>query len=137
LILKLDNIDNQDPGDDYINLRVLGTDRRLEQKFDTLKELWEYASPPKKNWLSIVEAAERDVTALNTEHAFKKLSAEVEKRYDHGIDFIDMFSLDSHSNGPWISLAEKSKQEVLKIEKSKETIKKLNDNMIEKKKEVI
>jgi hypothetical protein len=116
---------------------VLGTDRRLEQKFETLKELWEYASPPKKNWLSIVEAAERDVTALNTEHAFKKLSAEVEKKFGQNIDFMDMFAQDSQSNGPWVSLAQKSKAEVQKIEKSKETIEKLKDNYKEKNMEII
>ena len=41
IVLKLDNINNTAVGDEYLSEETQNTDTRLEQKYDTIKVLWE------------------------------------------------------------------------------------------------
>lgn len=46
IIFKLDSIDGQDPGDSFLNLSELLTDSRLDQKFQTIRALWQDKTDP-------------------------------------------------------------------------------------------
>jgi len=43
-----------------------------------MRELWENAQPSKKNWISIIDATERDISELSADASFRKLSSIVE-----------------------------------------------------------
>ena len=51
----------------------------MQQKYETYKLMWD-GSPAqrsdakKKNWVSVIEAVERDITQLTNDYKFKKLS---------------------------------------------------------------
>jgi hypothetical protein len=47
-----------------------------------MRELWENHSPSKKNWISIIDAAERDISELSQDPNFRKLTAQVEQKYN-------------------------------------------------------
>jgi hypothetical protein len=84
-----------------------------------MRELWETVSPSKKNWISIIDAAERDISELNADPSFRKLSTIVEAKYlDDKIDFLDLYCNDPGSEGPWKAVAAKVKTEIEAIEKS-------------------
>ena len=121
LILKIDFINNKDPGEEYLNMKTLFTDQLLEHKFTAMSILWEgKASEKQKNWITIVEAAERDITTLSTDFNFRKLTLEVEKKYSGDtIDFTDLYSKDPQSEGPWVDVATKTRDDIKMIEASK------------------
>jgi hypothetical protein len=84
-----------------------------------MRELWEKQTPSKKNWVSIIDATERDITELSADFNFRKLSQIVEQKYpDDKIDFLDLFCNDPGSDGPWRAVAAKVKSEIEAIEKS-------------------
>lgn len=76
------------------------TDLRLEQKYQTIKVLWDGNSNQKqeasqKSWSSVLEAIERDVTSLGNDFKFKQLSEKVEEKYGSGkVDYNDLYNVD-------------------------------------------
>jgi len=84
---------------------------RLQQKYDTFKKLWdgapiEKADAKKKNWMSVVEAVERDITQLTNDYKFKKLTAMIDEKYgDRKVDLNDLYAVDFEASGPWRVIA--------------------------------
>lgn len=88
--------------------------------------------------MSVIEAAERDITALNNDFNFRKLSHEVEKKYpEDKMDFLDLFSMDPESEGPWAAVANKVKAEIKNIEHSKQKIQQMTDKHKEQIKQIM
>lgn len=116
-ILKIDLIDNKSSGEDNFT-DSLNSDLRLQQKFDNFKTLWEgtpteqqYAK--QRNWISVVEAVERDITQLNNDYKFKKISMQLEERYQNQkIDLNDLFQVEFEATGPWRTLAQNIRTEL-------------------------
>ena len=61
----------------------------------------------KKNWISVIEAIERDITQLTNDYKFKKLTQIVNEKYgDQKIELNDLFSVDFEASGPWRTIAQ-------------------------------
>lgn len=60
IVLKLDHIEVEETGKEYLNLHELNLDKRLSEKFEVLRIVWgEMADPieiQQKDWNSIVDA---------------------------------------------------------------------------------
>jgi len=88
-----------------------------------MRELWENAQPTKKNWISIIDATERDISELSADASFRKLSTIVEQKYpDNKVEFLDLYCNDPGSEGPWKAVAAKVKSEIEAIEQSAQKI---------------
>jgi len=78
IIYKIDCISGQSTGNEFLNLAELGTDNRLESKYKVISEnLWiatSYNPQDRRDWSSVVEAIERDLTSLGNDPKFKKLN---------------------------------------------------------------
>lgn len=46
IIFKIDHIDSEDNGKQYLNLADLVTDKRLSEKFDVIKIIWSEVADP-------------------------------------------------------------------------------------------
>ncbi len=77
IIYKIDCISGQSTGNEFLNLSDLGTDNRLESKYKVISEnLWISPSndpQDRRDWLSVLEAVERDLASLGNDYKFKKL----------------------------------------------------------------
>jgi len=109
-ILKIDLIDNRQPGDEFFQ-ESLNSDLSLQRKYETFKMLWDgtpaqKSDAKKKNWLSVIEAVERDITQLTNDYKFKKLTTMVDERYgDKRLDLNDLYAVDFEASGPWRTVA--------------------------------
>lgn len=91
IMLKLDHIEIDSAGDQFLNMSELQIDQRLAQKYEAMSVIWgggewESASEIKnfgvkeeveKDWSSLLDAVERDTTTLNNDYQFKQLIAKV------------------------------------------------------------
>lgn len=90
IVFKLDCIDglrgdttSAKSGKDFLNLSELGTDTRLENKSTLITTSFftfdaSNKSPTQdRDWLSVLEAVERDITSLNNDHKYKKLGDKI------------------------------------------------------------
>ena len=60
----------------------------------------------KKNWLSVIEAVERDITQQTNDYKFKKLTQIIDDKYgERKIDLNDMYNADFEASGPWRTIA--------------------------------
>lgn len=90
----------------------------MQQKYGTFKALWdgapnEKAEARKKNWMSVVEAVERDITQLTNDYKFKKLTAMIDEKYgDRKVDLNDLYAVDFEAHGPWSQLAQSIKSDL-------------------------
>lgn len=61
----------------------------------------------KKNWFSMVEAVERDITQMTNDYKFKKLTQMIDEKYgEKKIDLNDIYMVDFEASGPWRSIAQ-------------------------------
>lgn len=136
-ILKIDFIDNRSSGEDYFT-ESINSDLRLQQKFDNFNQLWEGTETEKqyakaRNWISVVEAVERDITQMNNDYKFKKLNTVMEERYgDKKIDLNDLYAVEFEATGPWRTLAEMIREDLQDMG----MLKQKNTNLIEQHKQV-
>ena len=137
ILLKLDNVTNTASGDEFIDEEANSTDVRLQQKYVSIKALWEGSADEKheasqKSWSSVLESIERDVTSLNNDFKFKQLADCVEAKYGTGkIDFNDLYSIDYKAGGPWRVISEQVKSELQDMG----ALKQRNTHLLEKQKD--
>lgn len=85
VIYKLDSIEPHSNGAEYINSGELGTETRLHNKNHVIKSyMWgdkhadsSINTAEKRDWLSVLEAVERDIASLMNDYKFKRLIARV------------------------------------------------------------
>ena len=85
VVFKLDHVDSEDTGKEYLNLAELVTDKRLMEKFDVIKMVWSEVADPSviasKDWNSVLDAVQRDITQLFNDYKFKRLVKNIEDNY--------------------------------------------------------
>jgi len=63
IVFKLDHIDSEDTGKEYLNLADLVTDKRLMEKYEKIRAIWsENFDPTSTDWNSLLDAVQRDIT---------------------------------------------------------------------------
>lgn len=74
--MKIDFIEGNNSGEEYLNIEELNIDSRMSQKFNALSAVWTGNSSEVqgKDWTSVLESVERDITSLTNDFKFKKLN---------------------------------------------------------------
>ena len=86
----------------------------------------------KKNWVSVIEAVERDITQLTNDYKFKKLTQIVDEKYgERKLELNDLFSVDFEASGPWRTIANLIRQDLQDMG----ALKQKNTNLIEQHKQ--
>jgi hypothetical protein len=120
IVFKLDHIDVEDTGKQYLNLTDLVVDKRLAEKFEVVRMLWsddaaEAASIEDKNWGGVMDAIQKDITGLSNDYKFKRLIKDIDEMYEDqpktkassnldAIFFIDRFKNES---SPWMEIVKR------------------------------
>lgn len=131
MILKLDNIDGQDNGEEYLDLDDIGTDKKLIKKFENLRTVWigslsEVKIARGKDWMSVLEAIERDLSQLNSHYKFKKLIKKIDDFYgDEKIELDDIYYKGWDSKGPWTLVAQNIQKDLQNTDVLKDKIESL------------
>jgi hypothetical protein len=87
-----------------LNLGELGTDNRLESKYNVISAgVWlNKDAQANRDWLSVLEAVERDITSLSNDHKFKKLiNLVTDETKDQQIHMDDIYTKGWDCRGPW------------------------------------
>ena len=87
-MFKLDHIDAEDIGKEYLNMQDLVLDKRLSEKYDVIKIIWSDMSDPEqvqgKDWNAVLDAIQRDISQLFNDYKFKRLIKNIENMYNEG-----------------------------------------------------
>ena len=85
IIFKVDHIDSEDNGKQYLNLGDLVTDKRLGEKFEVIQIIWSEVADPdavqSKDWNSLFDAIQRDISQLFNDYKFKRLIKHIEEQH--------------------------------------------------------
>lgn len=126
VIFKLDCIEGEGSGTEYIGLQELGTDHKLANKYNVISTaMWgESASPDdKRDWKSVLEAVERDLIALNNHYKYKRLLDRVlDERQGRPVDPDDIFMKGWDIKGPWNAVMDAIRQDFESTELMKQKI---------------
>lgn len=134
ILFQLDMIDTNSPGTDYLNLSDLGTDTRLENKYQVIANaMWlspETAQQDKRDWVSVLEAVERDLASLTNDYKYRKLIQLIEGVYvdraqPQSVD--DMYTRGWDLKGPWNTIIEGICKDFEEVEIIKERIVKMQE----------
>ncbi len=103
----------------------MGTDNRLESKYKVIsEELW--LNPSSKNdreWLSVIEAIERDLTSLGNDPKFKKLiNLVTDETKDQQVHIDDIYTKGWDCRGPWNLIVDRIRADFENIEVMKDKI---------------
>lgn len=137
IVFKLDHIEAEETGKEYLNLGDLRTDNRLNEKYEVIKVIWadgvDLEIIMNKDWNSLLDAIQRDITQLFNDYKFKRLISQIKNSYSEqdqaaitNIDqifFIDRFKNDS---SPWMEISKKIKSDIQNSEALKDRIENLN-----------
>lgn len=133
IVFKLDHIDSEDTGKEYLNLADLVTDKRLMEKYEKIRAIWsENFDPTSTDWNSLLDAVQRDITQLSNDYKFKRLIKTIEKdsgAKDGSVMSIDeIFYIDRFRNdtSPWMEISKKIKADIQNSEQLKDKIEQLN-----------
>ena len=140
IVFKLDHIDCEDTGKEYLNMQDLVIDKRLTEKYDVISMIWSDGADPmgilQKDWNSVLDAIQRDITQLLNDYKFKRLIKNIEGSYEgnksigNGIMSIDeIFYIDRFKNetAPWMEISKKIRIDIQNSDQLKETINQLNN----------
>jgi len=83
IVFKIDHIDGEDTGNEFLNMKDLVLDKRLNEKYDVIKIIWsDNVSDPEaiqsKDWSSLLDAVGKDITQLTNDYKFKRLIKNIE-----------------------------------------------------------
>ena len=137
VVFKLDHIDAEDTGKQYLNLSDLLIDKRLNEKHEVIKIIWSDMSDPDivqgKDWNSIMDAIQKDINQLFNDYKFKRLVKHIEEMYEDQnsttlINIDQIFFIDKFKNdqSPWMEISNKIKQDIQNSELLKDKIDNLN-----------
>lgn len=133
MVFKLDHIDAEDTGKQYLNMADLVIDKRLNEKYEVIKIIWSDSADPdiiqSKDWSSIMDAIQKDISQLFNDYKFKRLIKQIEQQYESenqntliNIDqifFIDKFQNDT---APWMEISNRIKSDIQNSEALKDKI---------------
>jgi len=126
VIFKIDCIEGEGSGTEYIGLQELGTDHKLGNKYSVISSaMWGEAANPndKRDWQSVLEAVERDLIALNNHYKYKRLLDKVaDERQGRPVDADDIFTKGWEIKGPWNAVMEAIRQDFESTELMKQKI---------------
>ena len=112
--MKIDFIEGKETGEEFLNIEELNIDSRMSQKFNALQSIWrglDEAGGIEKDWTSVLEAVEKDITTLTNDYKFKKLSIKLEEaKIKLNIEDIFKFALDF--KGPWTTISRKVRDDL-------------------------
>ena len=120
MVFKLDHVPVQSAGEQFLCLQELSTDKHLKEKYDAIKEVWvdndlKIDDILRKDWNSILDAIQKDISHQFNDYRFKELVQQVDATYNQkgaeqpqsvGID--QLFFLDEkyhHESLPWNQIA--------------------------------
>lgn len=91
MVFKLDHVAIQSAGEDFLCLKELSTDKHLKEKYDAIKEVWvdnelKIDNIIRKDWNSILDAIQKDISHQFNDYRFKKLVRQIEGTYDKEYD---------------------------------------------------
>ena len=118
-------------------MQDLVTDKRFSEKYDVIKIIWSDVADPEqiqtKDWNSLLDAIQRDITQLFNDYKFKRLITYIKNSYKEQdkdaianldeIFFIDRFQNDS---SPWMEISKKIRTDIQNSEALKDKIETLN-----------
>ena len=125
IVFKLDHIDAEDTGKEYLNMQDLVIDKRLTEKYDVISMIWNDGADPmailQKDWNSVLDAIQRDITQLHNDYKFKRLIKHIDSGYEGttksfsgqiGID--EIFYIDRFKNetAPWMEISKKIRLDI-------------------------
>lgn len=138
VVFKLDHIDVEDTGKQYLNLADLVVDKRLAEKFEVVRMLWsddatDAAAIQDKNWGGVLDAIQKDITGLSNDYKFKRLIKDIDAIYEDqprsaggkgannldAIFFIDRFKNES---SPWMEIVKRIQSDIQNSEALKDKI---------------
>lgn len=83
MVFKLDHIDAEDNGKQYLNMADLVIDKRLNEKYSVIQIIWQEGADPdmvqSKDWNSIMDAIQKDISQLFNDYKFKRLIKQIEQ----------------------------------------------------------
>lgn len=137
VVFKLDHVEAEENGKEYLNLADLRTDHRLSEKFEVIKVIWSSGADSEiimtKDWNSLLDAIQRDISQLFNDYKFKRLISRIKSEYSEedvgaisNIDqifFIDRFKNDT---SPWMEISKRIKTDIQNSEQLKDKIELLN-----------
>lgn len=138
IVFKLDHIDADDTGKEYLNMQDLVIDKRLTEKYDVIKMIWSDVADPVaiqgKDWNSLLDAIQRDITQVLNDYKFKRLIKHIEQSYEKEdgqatvsrID--DIFYIDRFKGAlaPWMEISKRIRLDIQNSEALKDKIDQLN-----------
>ncbi len=132
VLFQLDMIDTNSTGSDYLNLLDLGTDTRLDNKYQVIASaMWissEHAQQDKRDWMSVLEAVERDLASLTNDYKYRKLVQSIEATYaDRNQSLDDMYTRGWDIKGPWNAIIESICKDFEEVELIKDRIVKMQE----------
>jgi hypothetical protein len=69
-------------------MQDLVIDKRLTEKYDVISIIWSDVADPmtilQKDWNSVLDAIQRDITQLHNDYKFKRLLKQIESGYEGG-----------------------------------------------------
>lgn len=118
-------------------MQELVIDKRFNDKYEVIKIIWSDISDPEqiqeKDWNSVLDAVQRDITQLFNDYKFKRLIKSIENMYQDqhkqnmaNIDeifFIDRFK---NAQSPWMEISKAIKNDIQNFEALKDKIEQLN-----------
>ena len=131
VLFQLDWLDPNSAGTDYLNLSDLGTDTRLENKYTVIANaMWlspETANQDRRDWMSVLEAVERDLASLTNDYKYRKLIALIDQHYKESgtqLSLDDMYSNNrgEQLKGPWNAIVEAIRKDIEEVEVMKDRI---------------
>jgi hypothetical protein len=82
-----------------------------------------------RDWTSMLEAIERDITSLNNDFKFKKLVVKIDELYkDSKIEIDDLYQKGWDAKGPWDAICTMVRSDLEESDTMKEKI----ENLLEK-----
>lgn len=130
-IYKIDCIPGHSDGVEFLNIAELGIDQRLHNKYSVISAyMWGASSEDsassvntsdKRDWQSVLEAVDRDISSLNNDYKFKKLVSKIESDEDKThID--DIYTKGWDIRGPWNDIVDKIRADFEDTELMKQKI---------------
>lgn len=139
LIFKIDHIGADQSGDDYLNLQELLLDKRLQEKYNVIKEIWVSEELKgedilRKDWSSILDAIQKDISQLFNNPKFKELIAKIDSTYEgqedkSQVNIDQLYYVDQYKGNsvPWMKIATNVRTDIENSDKLKDKIEILSE----------
>jgi hypothetical protein len=109
-------------------MQDLVIDKRFNEKFDAIKIIWSDGVDPisiqQKDWGSLLDAIQKDITQLFNDYKFKRLIKNIETSSDSKaiLNLDQIFFIDRFRNeaSPWMAIAKRIRTDLQNFEELKD-----------------